>query len=75
MIYVYCSIQLYKRKNLMKDKLIPIRISSEELDEINVQFKEELIHHDIISRSEFIRRLLKLGIETHRKENAKHKKK
>jgi len=59
----------------MKDKVIPIRISSEEIEEINAQFKEELINHNLISRSEFIRRLLKLGIETHRKENAKHKKK
>jgi len=54
---------------------MPIRISSEEIEEINAQFKEELINHDLISRSEFIRRLLKLGIEAHRKENGKTKKK
>jgi metal-responsive CopG/Arc/MetJ family transcriptional regulator len=59
----------------MKDKVIPIRISTTEIEEINNQFKEELINHELISRSEFIRRLLKLGIEAHKKENAKTKRK
>lgn len=65
---------MYKGK-FMKDKVIPIRISTTEIEEINNQFKEELINHELISRSEFIRRLLKLGIEAHKKENAKNKRK
>ena len=63
------------RRIFMKDKLLPIRISSEEIEEINNQFKQELIHHELISKSEFIRRLLKLGIEAHKKENAKNNRK
>jgi len=50
---------------------MPIRISSTEIEEINNQFKQELINHKLISRSEFIRRLLKLGIEAYKKENEK----
>ena len=53
----------------MKDKVMPIRISSTEIEEINNQFKQELINNKLISRSEFIRRLLKLGIEAYKKEN------
>ena len=47
----------------MKTKNLLIRISEEEVKEINKAYKKELINSDLISRSEFIRRLLKKGLE------------
>ena len=48
----------------MKSEQLLIRLESEELDEINRAFKKELIAGDdaVLSRSEFIRRLIKLGL-------------
>lgn len=47
----------------MKTKTILIRLSDEEMKEINDCFKKEIINNDLISRSEFVRRLIKSGIE------------
>lgn len=47
----------------MKDESLLIRLSTEELKEINKAYKQWLIDNDLISRSEFIRRLLKNGLE------------
>jgi metal-responsive CopG/Arc/MetJ family transcriptional regulator len=46
----------------MKDEQILIRLSSEELERINRAYKQELIENDLISRSEFIRRLIEKGL-------------
>lgn len=49
----------------MKNKTILIRLSDDELREINHYYKKELAKPEveIISKSEFIRRLIKLGVE------------
>jgi len=52
----------------MKTKSILIRLSKEEYDAINKTYKIELINGDLISRSEFIRKIIKLYIE---KDNVK----
>jgi hypothetical protein len=46
----------------MKTKSILIRLSDDEMKEINDLFKKEIINNDLISRSEFVRRLIKLGM-------------
>jgi hypothetical protein len=46
----------------MKDETLLIRLTSEELEAINKAYKKWLIENDLISRSEFIRRLLKAGL-------------
>jgi hypothetical protein len=47
----------------MKDKNILIRVSKEELEKINDAYKQFLIENDLISRSEFIRRMVLVGAE------------
>ena len=47
----------------MKDQNILIRLSKEELEKINLAYKQELISNELISRSEFIRRILISGVE------------
>lgn len=50
----------------MKTKSILIRLSDDEMKEINDFFKKEIVNNDLISRSEFVRRLIKSGIETYK---------
>ena len=52
----------------MKNKTILIRLSEDELKEINSFYKKELgnVKKEIISKSEFIRRLIKSGIEDYK---------
>ena len=54
----------------MKNKTILIRLSDDELKEINFFYKREISNSDseIISKSEFIRRLIKSGIEDYKNE-------
>jgi hypothetical protein len=47
----------------MRNKNILIRVSEEELDNINSAYKQFLIGNDLISRSEFIRRMVLVGAE------------
>jgi metal-responsive CopG/Arc/MetJ family transcriptional regulator len=47
----------------MKNKSILIRLSDDEMKAINDLFKKEIISNDLMSRSEFVRRLIKSGIE------------
>ena len=49
----------------MKNKSILIRITEEELDSLNKAYKKELINNDLITRSEFVRRMLALGIKNY----------
>ena len=46
----------------MKTESILIRLDKTELDEINQAYKQELIKSDLITRSEFIRRLIVGGL-------------
>jgi hypothetical protein len=46
----------------MKDEGILIRLSKEELQTINAAYKRELIEHELVSRSEFLRRLIFAGL-------------
>lgn len=50
----------------MKAKSLLIRISEEEIKEINKAYKKELINNELISRSEFVRRLLRKGLEEYK---------
>jgi hypothetical protein len=54
----------------MKNKTILIRLSDDELKEINFFYKRMISKSDseIISKSEFIRRLIKSGIEDYKNE-------
>jgi metal-responsive CopG/Arc/MetJ family transcriptional regulator len=51
----------------MKNNAILIRLSDEEMKEINDLFKKEIFENDLISRSELVRRLIKSGIEEHKR--------
>lgn len=51
---------------IMKNKSILIRLSDEELDLLNKTYKKELIDNDLITRSEFVRRMLALGIKNYK---------
>lgn len=49
----------------MKTEQILIKFSKEEMEELNTAYKEEIISNSgLISRSEFIRRLISQGIES-----------
>jgi len=52
----------------MKNKSILIRLSKEEYNAINKAYKNELIENDLISRSEFIREIIKNYINTNNKD-------
>jgi hypothetical protein len=56
-----------KREIKMKNKSILIRLSDDEMKEINDLFKKEIVNNDLISRSEFVRRLIKLGMVQYEK--------
>lgn len=47
----------------MREKSILIKLSSEEIEEINSAYKKYLIAGDLVSRSEFLRRLIKDGLK------------
>lgn len=54
-----------EKENKMKTEQLLIRISPEELNEITAAFKTDLINSDgLLTRSEFIRSLIKLGLES-----------
>jgi metal-responsive CopG/Arc/MetJ family transcriptional regulator len=46
----------------MKTEQVLIRLSKKELEAINQAYKQELINNQLISRSEFIRRLIEKGL-------------
>jgi len=57
---------IYYISNKMKNKSILIRLSDDEMKEINDLFKMEIISNDLISRSEFVRRLIKSAIKEYK---------
>ena len=50
----------------MKSKNLLIRISEEDIKEINSAYKKELVDNELISRSEFIRRLIKKSLKEYK---------
>lgn len=56
-----------EKENKMKTEQLLIRLSTEELTAINIAFKKAMLEDEstsILTRSEFIRSLIKLGLES-----------